>query len=290
MKNKIKISFNSSFSKSNFELINYQNQLFLKKKFSEPKDRDFESMQKNNFFKNNFKIKNLKINKIYIKNSTEFKKKKYFLTNYIDGYSGDLILKNHGLKEIKILKNFLKDYFNTLKKNMVWEKLEKKKFIKKINEISKNTKNKYLKNIFEANKKILIKNLNKIQNYPVGLCHGDLTLSNIIIKRNKIYLIDFLKTYNDGISQDLSKVFQEFVLGWSARHLNEDSILRSKIIYENILEKNFFNSFSNDIKTVLKFEILLTLFRIFPYVKNNDKTTIKWLENSIKKSINFKFK
>ena len=290
MKNKIKISFNSSFSKSNFELINYQNQLFLKKKFSEPKDRDFESIQKNNFFKNNFKIKNLKINKIYIKNSAEFKKKKYFLTNYIDGYSGDLILKNHGLKEIKILKNFLKDYFNTLKKNMVWKKLEKKKFIKKINEISKNTKNKYLKNIFEANKKVLIKNLNKIQNYPVGLCHGDLTLSNIIIKRNKIYLIDFLKTYNDGISQDLSKVFQEFVLGWSARHLNEDSILRSKIIYENILEKNFFNSFSNDIKTVLKFEILLTLLRIFPYVKNNDKITIKWLENSIKKSINFKFK
>ena len=52
MKNKIKISFNSSFSKSNFELINYQNQLFLKKKFSEPKDRDFEAIQKNNFFKN----------------------------------------------------------------------------------------------------------------------------------------------------------------------------------------------------------------------------------------------
>ena len=81
----------------------------------------------------------------------------------------------------------------------------------------------------------------------------------------------------------MSKVFQEFVLGWSARHLNEDSILRSKIIYENILEKNFFNSFSNDIKTVLKFEILLTLFRIFPYVKNNDKTTYQMVRKFTKK-------
>ena len=43
----------------------------------------------------------------------------------------------------------------------------------------------------------------------------------MIIEKNKIYLIDFLKTYNDGIGQDLSKIYQEFILGWSSRNLNE---------------------------------------------------------------------
>ena len=283
MKNKINISFNSSFSNAQFELINKQKKLFIKKKILYPKIRDFESIKKNNFFHKNIKIKSLRINNIKIRNFEELKKNKYILMEYIDGYSGELILQNNGLKEIRILKEFLINYFSILKKNIQWKKIERKKFLEKIYDVKKNIKQKNLLELFKINQKILINKLNKIKYYPMGICHGDLTLSNMIIKDDKIYLIDFLKTYNESIVQDLSKIYQEFILGWSSRFLNGNDIIRSKIICENIVDKKFFKLFSKDILIVLEFEIILTLLRIFPYVKQSDIKTAEWLKESLNK-------
>ena len=202
---------------------------------------------------------------------------------YIDGYSGELILQNNGLKEIRIIKEFLINYFSILKKNIQWKKIERKKFLEKIYDVKKNIKQKNLLELFKINQKILINKLNKIKYYPMGICHGDLTLSNMIIKDDKIYLIDFLKTYNESIVQDLSKIYQEFILGWSSRFLNGNDIIRSKIICENIVDKKFFKLFSKDILIVLEFEIILTLLRIFPYVKQSDIKTAEWLKESLNK-------
>lgn len=283
MKNKKNIFFKSSFSNAKFELLSLKNNLYLKKKIINPNIRDFESIKKNNFFLKNFKIKNLKINKIEIENFKTLKKKKYFIMNYINGYSSDLILKNLGVNEIKILREFLKNYFLRLKESTKWEKIERKFFLQKINNVKKNIKQKELLKLFNDNEKYLFKKLNKIEYYPTGICHGDLTLSNMIIKNDKIYLIDFLNTYKDSIVQDLSKIYQEFILGWSSRFLNGNDIVRSKIICENIVDKKFFKSFSKEMLTVLEFEIILTLLRIFPYVKKNDIMTIKWLKESMNK-------
>ena len=283
MKNKKNIFFKSSFSNAKFELLSLKNNLYLKKKIINPNIRDFESIKKNNFFLKNFKIKNLKINKIEIENFKTLKKKKYFIMNYINGYSSDLILKNLGVNEIKILREFLKNYFLRLKESTKWEKIERKFFLQKINNVKKNIKQKELLKLFNDNEKYFFKKLNKIEYYPTGICHGDLTLSNMIIKNDKIYLIDFLNTYKDSIVQDLSKIYQEFILGWSSRFLNGNDIVRSKIICENIVDKKFFKSFSKEMLTVLEFEIILTLLRIFPYVKKNDIMTIKWLKESMNK-------
>ena len=283
MKNKKNIFFKSYFSNAKFELLSLKNNLYLKKKIINPNIRDFESIKKNNFFLKNFKIKNLKINKIEIENFKTLKKKKYFIMNYINGYSSDLILKNLGVNEIKILREFLKNYFLRLKESTKWEKIERKFFLQKINNVKKNIKQKELLKLFNDNEKYLFKKLNKIEYYPTGICHGDLTLSNMIIKNDKIYLIDFLNTYKDSIVQDLSKIYQEFILGWSSRFLNGNDIVRSKIICENIVDKKFFKSFSKEMLTVLEFEIILTLLRIFPYVKKNDIMTIKWLKESMNK-------
>ena len=283
MKNKKNIFFKSSFSNAKFELLSLKNNLYLKKKIINPNIRDFESIKKNNFFLKNFKIKNLKINKIEIENFKTLKKKKYFIMNYINGYSSDLILKNLGVNEIKILREFLKNYFLRLKESTKWEKIERKFFLQKINNVKKNIKQKELLKLFNDNEKYLFKKLNKIEYYPTGICHGDLTLSNMIIKNDKIYLIDFLNTYKDSIVQDLSKIYQEFILGWSSRFLNGNDIVRSNIICENIVDKKFFKSFSKEMLTVLEFEIILTLLRIFPYVKKNDIMTIKWLKESMNK-------
>lgn len=283
MKNKKNIFFKSSFSNAKFELLSQGNSLYLKKKIVNPNIRDFESIKKNNFFLENIKIKNLKINKIKIESFKTLKKKKYFVMNYINGYSSDLILKNLGVNEIKILSEFFKNYFSRLKDSTKWERIERKFFLQKIKNVKKNIKQKELLKLFNDNEKYLFIKLNKIKYYPTGICHGDLTLSNIIVRNYKIYLIDFLTTYKDSIAQDLSKIYQEFILGWSSRFLSENDIVRSKIICENIVDKKFFKSFSKEMLTVLEFEIILTLLRIFPYVNKNDIRTIKWLRDSLNK-------
>ncbi len=277
------IKFFNSFSNSKFELTNKEKKIYLKKIISNPKIKDFESIQKNNFFNKTISIKNVKTQNIKIKSFNDLKKKKYFVSEYIEGNAGDSILTNLGYNEIKLIKNFIEEYFIFLKKNVKWTKLEKEIVIIKLDKIKKKIKIPILKNLFKKNRKKIINELSYIQYFPRGFCHGDLTLSNMIITKKKIYLIDFLKTYNEGISQDLSKIYQEFILGWSARKLDKQHLLRSEIIYQKIIPSNFFKSFSKKFRKVLKYEILMTLLRIFPYVNKNDKITINWLIKSFNK-------
>ena len=283
MNNAKQIKFINSFSKSKFELINIDKKLYLKKKIQNPKKKDFESIQKNNFFYHNISIKNVKTQIIKIRSFNDLKKKKYFITDYINGYSGDLILRNLGCDEINLIKKFIREYFIFLQQEIKWVKFNKMIIIEKLKQIKIKIKIPYLIKLFNLNKKLVLKELNNIKFYPTSYCHGDLTLSNMIIEKNKIYLIDFLKTYNDGIAQDLSKIYQEFILGWSSRKLDERELLRSEIIYRKIIGYDFFYLFPKNICKVLKFEILMTLLRIFPYVDKNDTITINWLKKSLLK-------
>ena len=277
------IKFFNSFSNSKFELINKEKKIYLKKIISNPKIKDFESIQKNNFFYKTINIKNVKTQNIKVKSFNDLKKKKYVISEYIEGNTGDLILTNLGYNEIKLIKNFIEEYFIFLKKNVKWTKLEKKIVIVKLDKIKKKIKIPILMSLFKKNKKKIINELSYIKYFPRSFCHGDLTLSNMIITKKEIYLIDFLKTYNEGITQDLSKIHQEFILGWSARKLDKQDLLRSETIYQKIIPNNFFKSFSKKFRKVLKYEILMTLLRIFPYVNKNDKITINWLIKSFNK-------
>ena len=286
--NEKKIYFKSSFSNAEFELIRSNNQMFLKKKIFSPSLRDFQSILKNNNMIEQLKIKNLKIPKIEIKNYKELLKKKSYKLIYLEGHSGDLIFLNSGLKEVLLIKNFLHEYFKFLNKRIVWVEIDKNIFFKKLDAIEKKIKIMELKSFFKRKKIFMRKKIKEISMYPTGMCHGDLTLSNIILEKNKICLIDFLKTYNDSILQDLSKVYQEFLLGWSSRELSQQEKLRSQIISKKIIDKNFFKIFSKKILKHLHFEVLMTLFRIFPYVNKNDQLTIRWLKNSVNNVLKIK--
>jgi tRNA A-37 threonylcarbamoyl transferase component Bud32 len=50
---------------------------------------------------------------------------------------------------------------------------------------------------------------------PVGPCHGDLTLSNILFRRGRLYLLDFLDCYVESPLQDIAKLRQDTCFGWS---------------------------------------------------------------------------
>ena len=111
------------------------------------------------------------------------------------------------LNKINAISNFIREYFNYIQKRIHWVRFNRKIITNKLDEIYIKIKIPYLKKLFNKNKKNVLKEINNINYYPNSFCHGDLTLSNMIIAKNKIYLIDFLKTYNDGIAQDLSKIY-----------------------------------------------------------------------------------
>ena len=233
--------------------------------------------------KNVISIDNLKIQKINIKSYKSFLNSKSYKIPYINGLSGELIIKNSGIRELKQIKNFIILYFKNIKNLNTWKKINNRIFYKKLEDIEKKIKINRLLVLFKKNKSTLEKIIKNIKSYPTGVCHGDLTLSNIIIDGKKIYLIDFLKTYNDNILQDISKIYQEFILGWSSRYLSDSEKLRAKIFCKTVIDSNFFKLFSNELLKYLYFEVLMTLFRIFPYVDKKDEITINWLINSINK-------
>jgi len=50
---------------------------------------------------------------------------------------------------------------------------------------------------------------------PVGVCHGDLTLSNILFCGSRIYLVDFLDSFIETPLMDIVKLRQDTRYGWS---------------------------------------------------------------------------
>ena len=176
-------------------------------------------------------------------------------------------------------------------KNAKWEYINSKIIIDKAEDTLKKTKIRKLKVIGSHILKKLKQKISKKTFWAPSNCHGDLTLSNIIFnkKKNSIILVDFLKTYNEGIVQDLAKLVQEFYLGWSSRYLNEVHKLRSNIIYEKIWSNTNSFFFNQKINKVIFYETIVTLLRIFPYIKKNDKITIDWAQRSYYKLMNNKF-
>ena len=52
---------------------------------------------------------------------------------------------------------------------------------------------------------------------PIGICHGDLTFSNILFTANTYYLIDFLDSFIESPLLDIVKLRQDSAHIWSAK-------------------------------------------------------------------------
>ena len=211
--------------------------------------------------------------------------------NYSEGVSGSKILITADKKSCHLISTFLKNYIKMNLKIAKWEYIDSKIILNKIRDSLKKTDVPSLRKIGVDILTRLRKKLKKKTLWLSSICHGDLTLSNIILnkKKNSIILVDFLHTYNDGIVQDLAKLVQEFYLGWSSRYLSEVHKLRSKIIYEKIWSNTNQIVLNKKIKKIVFYESFVTLLRIFPYVHKDDKLTINWARNAYLKLINNKF-
>ena len=70
-----------------------------------------------------------------------------------------------------------------------------------------------IQNILNQSEQVF-KNLSELL-IPVGLCHGDLTFSNILFNGNNYYLIDFLDSFIETPLQDIVKIRQDTEHRWS---------------------------------------------------------------------------
>jgi len=279
------MNYKDSFSGSKFELFEKNNeQLYIKKFYKKINKRDVQSFIKQKNFQSYF-IDSYKIESAHIKNFE--KKKKYIVLKYYNGLSGSDLILSSDTEMHKVLNIFLKRYINNLIISSKREAFNKRSYLLKCKEIQKKTLPKHMHLYKKIFRKIYLK-LDNVKFNLRGSCHGDLTLSNIIINNEskKIILIDFLKTYNESPLQDICKLIQDLRLYWSSRRFNKTDMLRAKIFCDNL------NPFSllkkHSLYKIIEIEMLMTLLRILPYVPINDIETLKWIDNSFKK-LNFNF-
>lgn len=152
-----------------------------------------------------------------------------------------------------------------------FETFDKEKFLTKFYSIKENTKS-------------LGINVEKIENFfkslpeekiPEGVCHGDLTLSNILVSKtgSKVCLIDFLDTFYETPVQDMAKLRQDSRYMWSSLLYNHkyDSIRHRSVM--NYLDLKLVDNFSkHDFYRIYyrPFQ-MMNFLRILPYAKDSNK-------------------
>jgi hypothetical protein len=111
--------------------------------------------------------------------------------------------------------------------------------------------------------------------FPMGHCHGDLTLSNVILDPlSGITLIDFLDTFLETPLQDVAKLKQDYIYGWSFRMNPTPLNVKAEILCRHHFPKAICQIERMYPKQV-HLLMLTTLARIAPYVK--DAVTKQWL-------------
>ena len=159
-------------------------------------------------------------------------------------------------------------YINKEFEHSIYKEIGTKIFIEKIESIFlKCNSDEYS----ELKKDILrvFENIKDLIVFPVGMCHGDLTFSNILFASNGIYFIDYLDSFIETPLQDIVKLRQDTKYGWSCLKTDRkfDNI-RMKMILKYIDDK-IDNHFQENYYYKKWYDImqLMNILRILPYAK-----------------------
>ena len=222
----------------------------------------------------NFKNEYIKTPHVFSKGYTEdglF----YFDMEFIQGVTLAKYIESIEISKIKELVINIINYIKTEK--CVTSETNDVIFKNKIESVNKKLVNKSL--IIDEALSILSKH--SWNNFEKSICHGDLTLENIIIKNDQLYLIDFLDSFYDCWILDISTLLQDVELLWSYRYeenININTILRL-LVFKDILIDEIKNA-DKFLYLEVYYALLLKIIRIFPYVK--DDLTYSFLESKAK--------
>lgn len=117
--------------------------------------------------------------------------------------------------------------------------------------------------------------------FTPSLCHGDMTLENIIVKNDSLYFIDFLDSFYDSWLLDIGTLLQDVQVLWSYRYAEDvdmNTILRLIVFRDILLDE--IEKLAPEYLMDVYYALLQKLIRIFPYTK--DKVTYDFLTEKTK--------
>ena len=206
----------------------------------------------------NLILRNIDIPKIYsIKKDNLY----FFDMEYVCGVSFVEYFSTSNSYEIDFIVNTLFEYFDFListKRDF----LVNTQISEKIRILKNNTK--YI-NYLHFLEQYVLKNDIII---PKTFCHGDLTFSNILFHKNRLFFIDFLDSYVDSFICDLVKLKQDLFYFWNLK-INDCYSLRIAQIYRYIWNKINYRYFLYINQKSFDIFDALNLLRIEPYLTSD---------------------
>jgi len=170
----------------------------------------------------------------------------------------------------------------TVKREIVTEKFEDVK--------KKTLSNKYLEgdkeiaNILSESQKIFDELPDMLM--PVGICHGDLTFSNILFNGNNYYLIDFLDSFIESPLLDIVKLRQDTAWLWSQlMYVHPFDTIRLRIAF-NKIDKELDSYFRGKYEWYTRYYKplqLMNFLRILQYA--HEPKVIDYLKNTINEQL-----
>lgn len=203
----------------------------------------------------------------------------YFDSLFIYGYDVSQFLQIYDVVNLEKLLYSLIDFIknnidNSTNKNVIEEFIKKYELTKTNIKLKHNFNFEKIDDLFYSYKEI---------NIPIGYCHGDLTLSNLILSRHGecIYLIDFLDTFINSPLNDIVKLRQDTQFHWSINMIKNKNVDLNKIRmilswFDTYITK-FFSNY-NFYKQYYKPFQILNLLRVLQY---SDKDIARELEKAI---------
>lgn len=212
--------------------------------------------KKQNSF-SNLELKSIEIPKVIDQGNN------WFSMHYAKGLNFYSFLERSSKKDLDFVCDTFSEYFEFFEnRSRPSNEITRIKIVNKLNDL--------------RNKKVccsLVEKLHKIQktldinSLPKSMCHGDLTLSNIIFGQHKLWLFDMLDTFMDSYILDLVKLKQDLYYNWSSKIQQKNTIRvqqAKRYIWCNLYEskKHLFDNEWFD------FFDTLNIVRIKPYLKN----------------------
>ena len=197
------------------------------------------------------------------------KEDSYFDMEYVTGRSFDEYFSVCSVKDIDFVFDSLCGYFDGLISHSQYYQPEvsKKRLLDKINSLETHTR--HLTDLYHIRQMVS----SITMKIPQTFCHGDLTFTNIIFNKNRLYYIDFLDCFIDSFLCDLIKLKQDLYYHWS---LDVQGIknLRIRQIY-SFLWRKLEERYSQYVETI-EFDVLdvLNTLRLEPYLTNEDQRII----------------
>lgn len=217
----------------------------------------------------NFILKNIDTPKVFDMRKEEIYS---FDMEYVSGLSFSEYFSTSSISDVNFVIETLFSYFDFLISNSRNYNINKQ-VCDKLNSLESKTR--YKNYVFFLKDYLL----NETITAPKTFCHGDLTFTNILFHRNRLFFIDFLDSYVDSFICDLVKLKQDLYYFWNLK-IQKNNSLRIRQIYKFIWNK-LYNRYSFYIDSEC-FYILDTLnsLRIEPYLTNQSQRDI--LYNMIK--------